>query len=157
MRQTTCSSAHTPAQGYTLVEAMVTVALLAVMAGLAMPSYLHGLRKARRTDAAAAIAATTQAQELHRANSPRYASHFGPGGLERVGERSPDGHYLLGLTAATATGYQVTAVATGAQVDDSDCQYLRAAMDGTTGTLVYSSSADGRAWTSSDTDPCWPR
>lgn len=157
MKRNACITASAPAQGFTLLEALVAVGLLAVMAGLAMPSHLQSLRKARRTDASAAIAATTQAQELYRANSPRYASHFGPGGLERVAERSPEGLYHLELADATATGYQVTATAMGAQVDDAECRYLRAAMDGTTGTLVYSSSANGRAWVSGGTDLCWPR
>ena len=52
-------------RGFTLIELMITVAVIAILAAIAFPSYQDSLRKSRRTDAKNAL---TQAM----ANMERY-------------------------------------------------------------------------------------
>ena len=112
--------------GFTLIELMITVAIVAILAGVAYPSFLDQIRKGRRSDAIDVIARVQQAQERWRANNPQYTT------LANVGfsSASPSGYYTIASTAAAgaaaASGYTVTATAVSgkSQTSDSGCTVL---------------------------------
>lgn len=120
-----------PQQGFTLVELMVVVAVMAILAGVSVASYRRYALRANRTEARIALLAIQTGQEKFYLQNNQYAQTLGqviaapPAGLgvalDATGA-TPGGHYLVSFTAATATTYTVQAVATGTQVkDDAAC------------------------------------
>lgn len=117
-----------PVWGFTLVELMITVVIVAILAGVALPSFLEQIRKSRRSDAVAALAALQQAQERFRSSNTAYASALSSVGLSAT---SADGYYTIEITSGTAsaTGYTATAVpvAGRSQTSDTGCNNSTAA------------------------------
>jgi type IV pilus assembly protein PilE len=114
--------------GFTLVEAVVALAIAAVVAAVAYPSYMAQVRKGRRTDAVVALMQVEQAQERWRGANPAYAAELAappPQGLG-LGAASAGGYYTLSLSEAGAAGYAVTATAVAgrSQAGDSGCTTL---------------------------------
>lgn len=108
--------------GFTLIELMITVVIVAILATVAYPSYLDYVRKGRLADGKAAILAVQLDQEKFRANCPSYAASItaandcAAGGLGHGSATSPDGWYNLTLGGVDANGYTVTATPQGDQV-----------------------------------------
>lgn len=121
-------------KGFTLIELMICVALIASLAAIAMPSYLAYVAKGRRADGQAALMALLQAQEQYRTNCPRYAttvstsSNCGSQTIEFPG-LSTDRHYTLSINEASPTGFTALAQGQGAQAKDKSCQQLRLRLD----------------------------
>ncbi|WJW75084.1 type IV pilin protein [Thiohalobacter sp. IOR34] len=105
------------ARGFSLLELLVTVAVLAILAGLAIPTYQEARMRSRRGDAIASLLRLQLAQEAWRAGDVDYAT------LQELGwpgSLSLDGHYHLRLERRSAAGYLITATPRpgGAQAGD---------------------------------------
>lgn len=104
------SFAKCSALGFTLIELMITVAIVGILAAVAYPSYVESVRKARREDAMTALLELQLAQEKHRANNPSYASDLTDLGYSAESSvDSPDGFYTISVSAASATAYTASA------------------------------------------------
>jgi len=134
--------------GFTLVELLVTLALLAVLAALALPGYGQQQRQARRSDAQAALLQLQLDQGRWRSAQGRHASTLSE--LGWPSDRSPQGHYQLVLLDVGADAFTAEARALGGQAQDSACSPMRLAWRDLA-TVVYSSGAS----TDSDTERCW--
>jgi type IV pilus assembly protein PilE len=62
------------ARGFTLIEVMVTVAIVAILAGVALPSYRDHLRKSRRAEAQAYLMAVASRQQQFLLDTRGYAA-----------------------------------------------------------------------------------
>jgi type IV pilus assembly protein PilE len=60
-------------KGFTLIELMIVIVIVAILVALALPSYSAYVRKARRGDAEKALMNWANVQEIWRANNPTYA------------------------------------------------------------------------------------
>ena len=134
-------------RGFTLIELMIVVAIAAVLAAIALPSYFGSVRKSRRADAITALNQVAQAQERWRANNSTYTNVLTGAGLNVPNPSS--GYYTLAVTGNTGTDYVVTATAAGAQTSDARCTSLRLTM--TAGTITYTSTGSASA------AQCWNR
>lgn len=104
--------------GFTLLELMITLAIIAMLAAVALPLYQNQVQKARRADAIQALEYAAARQEQHYFQHQRYSDAI----AELGGSRSPDGHYVLSVTlASNGQGYTLTATASGPQQQDSQC------------------------------------
>ncbi len=110
-------------RGVTVLELLVVLFVAALLAAIALPSYLSIMRKGRRSDAVDASVAVLQAQERYRANNLSYASTLGVLGQSNT---SIAGQYSLALSATSGAGYLLTlsALAGSAQASDTGCTAL---------------------------------
>lgn len=104
-------------RGFTLIELMITLAIIAVLAAMAYPTYLDSIRTGRRADAMDALLTLQSLEEAYRANNTTYGSIAQIGG----NANSVDGHYTVAITNTGATTYTLTATAVGDQANDADC------------------------------------
>lgn len=126
--------------GFTVIELMITLVIVAILASVAIPSYQNQVRASRRSEAREALAAIQAAQERWRSNNVSYATLAALG----LPATSTGGNYALSIAAPTATGYTATATAQAKQSSDSACAAI---------TLVVA----GNALTYGPLNSCWGR
>ncbi len=145
----------------TLIELMITVVIMGLLLALAFPSYQDSVRKGRRSEAFAALAAVQQAQERHRANRATYAGNLNTtpddDTLRNIAATTSNGYFTLALSGHSATDYTATATATGSQAADTRCATLGVRVQAG-GKLYYGSGATSIDWTTpsaADSGKCW--
>ncbi len=122
-------------QGFTLVELMIVVAIVAILAAIAMPSYSQYVTKSNRADAKVALMKYAQMQESYFVQNMSYAKDLttGAGGLGLGATvTSENGHYSITMTevptncagtnVTPCTGYTLTATRAGRQANDDACK-----------------------------------
>lgn len=98
--------------GFTLIELMVTVVILAIIVGIAYPSYRNYMTQTRRSDAQSILTQVSQMEEKFFSSCSRYTTTMvggsvgdcAAGGLGYTSALSPDGHYQVSIAGATIAG-----------------------------------------------------
>lgn len=131
-------------RGFTLIELVVAVAIVAILAAAAIPSYEKYVKKGRRADARALLQAAGIAQEKYRLNNTTYTSattDLSPPCPTSGTCFSDQGNYSLATpTAVTGTSYTLTANAvSNSQLADTGCTSIVYAVSGTT--ITYTPAA----------------
>ena len=103
------------ARGFTLMETLVSLALVGVMMAWAMPHFQMQLQRTRRGDAHVALGQVTLAQSSRQMTGLPPSDDFKALGLSAI---SPAGHYQLHISTH-GTGYTVHATALASQAQDS--------------------------------------
>jgi type IV pilus assembly protein PilE len=114
---------ETNTHGFTLIELMITVAIVGILASIAYPSYQDSVMKSRRVDATGALLGFANAMERHFTENNSYlgaGTTNGNTGVPTIfSDTSPvDGgtaYYNLTINAASATGFTLRATPIGAQ------------------------------------------
>ena len=98
------------AAGFTLIELMIVVAVVAILAAIAVPSYQESVRKSRRAQAKADMVEFAQLAERHHTVNNSYAA------FELPADRETPQYDLQ--VAATPTTFTITATPEGGQAED---------------------------------------
>jgi type IV pilus assembly protein PilE len=126
--------------GFTLLDVLIAVAIVAILASLALPSFHEALQRGRRVDAITSLLGVQVAQERWRANHTAYAD------LADLGwtERSTEGYYQLRMEQTSAGSFLATAAPQpeGPQQDDT-CGMFAIDQRGPVLAIDY---ADGACW-----------
>ncbi len=110
--------------GFSLLELMVTLAIAAILAAIAYPSYQDSLRKGRRADGHTALVDIAARQEQYFLDNKTYASTMTALGFSANPANSPEEFYQIRVKAAAAscpitTCFLLEGAPRRAQVNDS--------------------------------------
>jgi len=145
------------ARGFTLIELMITVVIVAVLMSIAFPLYQHQMRESRRTDARSALLDLASREERYYAINNAYTSTASNLGYTGWGSAYPigSGYYYLvqpviaAATSTTTATFTLVAdpVSGKGQDQDSDCQSFTVTQ---TGQETSTNSASGNS-----SSICW--
>lgn len=114
---TVSSGRRLAANGFTLIELMITVVIIGILAAIAWPSYQGFVEQGRRSDGQGALMDTAQALE-------RCYTTYGAYDDNDCGvtfpQDSSEGHYEITATTLTDTTFTLEASPQGVQASD-DC------------------------------------
>ena len=108
--------------GFTLIESLVSIALIGILMGIALPQLELHWQTSRRQDAQNSLLQLHMRQLQWRGLHPEYASSLTE--LSWPGSHSLSQHYLLNLQSSHAHGYVLHATAVGMQSRDTACSSL---------------------------------
>lgn len=103
--------------GFSLMEILITVAIVAILAAFAIPSFNHYLLKSHRSDAYTTILSVQMAEERYRSNNSTYGSLAQVWGGVSTTE---GGRYTIAVSNVGSTTYTITATAVGGQASDTE-------------------------------------
>jgi type IV pilus assembly protein PilE len=137
--------------GFTMIELMVTVVVVAILASIAIPSYNAQIRKSRRTDAKTALLDLAGREErFFSTNNGTYtavAANLGYTGTFPVTIGS--GYYQINIappvagTTTTVASFTIQATPINTQVSDTGC------------TSFTIDSTGNQSATGTDSANCW--
>ena len=107
--------------GFTLIELMITVAIVGILASIAYPSYQDSVRKSRREDAKGVLLGLANAMERRFTENNFYTGASGTAGTPAdtgapriyTIPTATAIYYTITISAASASSYTLSAVPTG--------------------------------------------
>lgn len=132
--------------GFSLIELMVVVMIVAILVAIALPSYRRYVVRTHRTDAQRTLLDLATRQERFFYSNNRYATAVADLGASSAVE---GGLYQITTPiVASSTNYVIEATAIGTQArDDAQCQTLsidRAGLQQSTGTVANDAACWGK-------------
>ncbi|WP_455207916.1 type IV pilin protein [Kaarinaea lacus] len=134
-------------KGFTLIELMIAVVVVAILAMVAIPAYNDSVQKARRSDAKSTLTSAASRMEQFFLDNKTYTTDMTALGYTESPAQSIDGHYTVSVVTPTtgcpiATCFQLQAVP---HDTDNYCQTLTLnslGTQGVTGSPAPTQSAD---------------
>jgi type IV pilus assembly protein PilE len=111
--------------GFTLVELLITVAIVGILAGVAYPSYTDYVTRSNRSEAQRELMRFANLQEQVFVDSRSYASDMKGLGESTVKINTASKNYRIMVSAQTTTSFTLKAVAKNNQVNDTGCTNLK--------------------------------
>ncbi|HEY8218754.1 MAG TPA: type IV pilin protein [Methylobacter sp.] len=136
-------------QGFTLIELMVTVAIVGILTSVAYPSYQDSVSKSRRADAQGVVLGLANAMERRFTETNSYSgaaassADTGTPAIYTIPAETAT-YYTVTISAATASSYTLSAAPTGGQSTDK-CGTLtltHTGVKGVTGAATGVTAAD---------------
>lgn len=135
-------------RGFSLIELMITVAIVAILASIAMVSYNWVMIKARRSAAAGCLQEAAQYMERFHTTNMSYLSAAGAAPTLPACSTDVSNFYTVSLAASTATSFSITAVPISgkAQARDTECATLTIDQRGVRSASGSLSSTPAKCW-----------
>ena len=136
-------------RGFSLIELLITLAILSVVMGIALPNYSNYLTRAARSDAKAVLLEVAAVQERIYFERGQYTGDEADLWSETDGDDyvSNEGYYLLTVAIPEdGQSFSATATATGRQTRDQDC---------TSFTIDGTGQKSATAGEGGDSSHCW--
>lgn len=133
--------------GYTLMELIVTVAVIGILASISIPSYTSYILKARRIEGRSFLMEIMQRQEKYYNENNTYVINLTQLGYSSATPNSEKDYYKVTATAATdgiANNVILTSQPIGSQTKDTEC-----------GSFIMNSN--GVKSTSTGSSLCWSK
>lgn len=103
-------------KGFTLIELMITLAIVAILATIAYPAYTDYVIKSRRVDARSALITASQFLERNYSTQNTYLNTPLPPNMQCAPECGLNQTYVISISAITANNFTLAATAVGAQL-----------------------------------------
>ena len=146
--------------GFTLIEMMITVALIGILTAVALPSYREYVLRGQRADAKTALMKASQWLERAATASGSYPAESSfPAALELSEGKKYDICYKqlkITSTAALGTAYLLTA-SPKSPATDSVCGRLTLSQDGNRGVNATAACNNRGTLTGDIVQTCWDR
>ncbi len=118
------NSSMNSTRGFTLIEVMITVAIVGILAAIAYPSYQSYILRSHRSEGMALLSEAAARMERYYAQNSTYAtatpSRLGlTSTANATTVNSANGYYSLSLGTPSATSYSLSATPQNAQASDS--------------------------------------
>ena len=128
--------------GFTLIELMITVAVIGILSAIALPAYTEYTERSRRADGRAGLLRASQWLEKAASVSGQYptAAQFAAAGLAI----SEGQHFDIAIAGVTNTTFTLTATP---RVPDTRCGNL----------TLNQAGVRGRTGSTLSVDQCWNR
>jgi type IV pilus assembly protein PilE len=127
-------------KGFTLIELMIVITILAIISAIAYPSYTKYVLRGKRAEGRAALLDAAAREERYYSDTNQYANLA----TALINPSSENGHY--NLSVALGASNQTFILTATPNFDDPEC-----------GQLTYQNTgAKGKSGTSSVAD-CWAR
>jgi type IV pilus assembly protein PilE len=107
-------------RGFTLIEALLAVAMAAILASIALPSYREQVAKSRRLSAQARLYSAAQFMERYHTENHRYDQNTAGQAVTLPAplQQTEDGAYTLRVLTPDRDSYTLFATPSAAQLND---------------------------------------
>jgi type IV pilus assembly protein PilE len=128
--------------GFSFIELSITLAIIAILAAISYPSYLHHTLKAHRLEGKTALLNLAASMEHYYLLNNTYQNAT----LAKLGipSSTPHDYYQLHITSANTDSYLLEAKPINSQQNDTVC-----------GTLTYDHLGNKGSVNGSNTQTCW--
>jgi type IV pilus assembly protein PilE len=110
--------------GFTLIELMITVAIVGILASIAYPSYTDFVIRSNRSEAQRELLRLANLQEQVFVDSRSYAADMTGLGAGTAAIETESGNYDISVSAQSATTFTLQATAKNIQSRDTACPTL---------------------------------
>jgi type IV pilus assembly protein PilE len=125
-----CHDVARPRRGFTLLEMLITLAIISVLTAIALPSYRGYVLRANRAQAKQFMGDIANREEQYLLDQRNYTTTIGAGGLATTPPSETSGNYTFAVSIAPGKdclgvalpplGYTIAATAVGGQVGDGN-------------------------------------
>lgn len=134
-------------KGFTLIEIMIVVAIIGILAAIAIPAYGNYVKRAKITEAIAALSDMRVKMEQHFQDNRTYVGACGTTGVAAIPAESKSFTFACPAANLTATGYLVNASGkTAANMGGFEYSINQANVRATTITGVSGWNSNAACW-----------
>ena len=109
---------------FTLIELLITVAIIGILASIAYPSYTDFVLRSNRTEGQRELMRLANLQEQVFVDTKTYAADMKGLGENKETIDTESGHYTISISEQSTTTFILKAAAIGSQIHDINCLTL---------------------------------